>query len=96
MQVSKKWMALPIALFSFQTLAASEFNGYIVKLKNTNNLTVNVSSLSKFGKVEKLTKTEFGTFVKVTSKSDLLKSNSLLKNPNIEYVEPNWIIKVSD
>ncbi len=96
MQVSKKWMALPIALFSSQVLAVSEFNGYIVKLKNTNNLTVNVSSLSKFGKVEKLTKTEFGTFVKVTSKSDLLKSNSLLKNPNIEYVEPNWIIKISD
>lgn len=89
-------MALPLALFASQTLAASEFNGYIVKLKNTNNLTVNVNSLSKIGKVEKVAKTEFGTFVKVTSKSDLLQSNSLLKNPNVEYVEPNWIIKVSD
>lgn len=96
MQVSKKWMALPLALFASQTLATSEFNGYIVKLKNTNNFTANLTSLSKFGKVEKVAKTEFGTFIKVTSKSDLLHSNSLLKNSNVEYVEPNWIIKISD
>lgn len=96
MQVSKKWMALPLALIASQTFAASEFNGYIVKLKNSNNLTVNLSSLSKAGKIEKIAKTEFGTFVKVSSKSDLLQSNSLLKNPNVEYVEPNWIIKVSE
>ena len=96
MQVSKKWLLLPLALISFQSMAQSEFNGYIVKLKNSNNLTLNLNSLAKNGKVEKIAKTQFGTFVKVTSKSDLLNSNSLLKNPNVEYVEPNWIIKVSD
>lgn len=93
MQAVKK--SLPLALFMFATSTfATDFNGYIVKMKNQQNFTSNLKVLSQFGKIEKVSKTDFGTFVKVSTKNDLMNSQSLAKNPNIEYVEPNWIIKV--
>lgn len=87
-----------LSLLVFSTNAfATEFNGYIVKLKDSHSL-VGVKALSKFGSVQKVSKTQFGTFVKVATAESLTSDSmqSLAKNPMVEYVEPNWIIKVAD
>lgn len=75
--------------FSFTNSFATEFNGYIVKLKENSQ-----SLLSK--KFTKTFSTENGTFARfLPAKNNFTNElEQLKKDPNVEYVEPNWIIKV--
>lgn len=71
------------------TAFATDFNGYIVKYKNANQ---EIHLPEAIGVKETLT-TSFGKFAVVDSANSLVGAESLLKsNPNIEYVEKNWII----
>jgi len=84
-----------ISLFTISNLSmAAEFNGYIVKYKNT--LFMNNLVSSKIS-VQKNVNTGFGTFAKVSPTNEFVGDivSELKKNPDIEYVEPNWIIKLS-
>jgi thermitase len=84
-------------LMIFSTAAfATPFNGYIVKLKN-NQLTSSVKSLSSYGVVSTIAKTQFGTFAKIETKKGLTDQGfkNLAQNPNIEYIEPNYIISLN-
>ncbi|MDD4975707.1 MAG: S8 family peptidase [Bacteriovorax sp.] len=87
-------LSLTVFIFlSAHSYAATPFNGYIVKLKNTDNFLAD-KSVSKMVNIEKLTKTSFGNFAKIAAKDGFLEQSleSLKKNPNIEYIEPNYII----
>ena len=74
---------------------ATPFNGYIVKEKKGANF-LNLQSLTQFGVVSKITKTSFGTYARLETKPGFTDKSflELSKNPNIEYVEPNYIITI--
>ncbi|MGZ3807116.1 MAG: S8 family serine peptidase, partial [Bacteriovorax sp.] len=88
-----KWSLTAFIFLSAHSFAATPFNGYIVKLKNADGFLAD-KSLLKMANVEKVTKTSFGNYAKITAKNGFLDQSleSLRKNPNVEYVEPNYII----
>jgi len=70
-------------------LFGTEFNGYIVKLKN--NYSINKSNLNL-----KPLNVKIGNFLvfKPTSDKNLDDTlNELRNDPNVEYIEPNWELK---
>jgi subtilisin family serine protease len=75
---------------------ATPFNGYIVKVKKGSNFLTN-KTLSNFGSVTKIANTSFGTFARLETNIGLSdKAFSVLsRNPEIEYIEPNYIIALS-
>ena len=82
-------------LFFFFSLNSysSTFNGYIIKFKE-NVIGLFNQSNNLINNIEKI-ETSFGTFGLLKSKN--LKKNSvnlLFMDPNIEYIEPNWIIEL--
>ncbi len=82
------------SLFVYSAVAsATPYNGYIVKVKKGSNF-LNQKSLSQFGTVSKVTNTSFGTFARLETNKGLTDKAfaSLASNPNIEYIEPNYII----
>ncbi|ATH07570.1 hypothetical protein BIY24_06310 [Halobacteriovorax marinus] len=88
-----KKVILSCALALSVSAAAQDFNGYIVKFKQGSNL-LEQKSFKSLGKVEKLN-FSFGQFAKLSEVNLSNKAMSdLANNPEIEYIEPNWIIKV--
>ena len=88
-----KKVILSCALALTLSSAAQDFNGYIVKFKKGSNL-LEQKSFKSIGNFEKLN-LSFGDFAKLTNVNLSNKAVSeLANNPEIEYVEPNWIIKV--
>lgn len=75
---------------------ATPFNGYIVKLKKGSNF-LNQKSLNNVGQVTKVANTSFGTFVRLETNKGLTDKAfaGFAKNPEIEYIEPNYIISLS-
>ncbi len=75
---------------------ATPFNGYIVKLKNTQGF-LKDHSLQSLGTVKKISRTTFGSFAKVETKANFVGNPMaiLANNPNVEYVEPNYIISIN-
>ncbi|MGZ3788825.1 MAG: S8 family serine peptidase [Bacteriovorax sp.] len=84
------------SLAVLSTAQATPFNGYIVKLKKGSNF-LNEKSLSQVGQVTSVAKTSFGTFARLeTNKGPDDKALAMLaKNPEIEYIEPNYIITLN-
>ncbi len=76
---------------------AAPFNGYIVKYKGHQSLRAN-TTIAKFGNVEKVAETSFGTFAKLNPNQGFTALNleALKNNPDIEYVEPNYIISIKN
>lgn len=85
-----------LLLFSLTSKAyATAYNGYIIKLKKGSRL-FTTSAFSSVGSVTKIAVTSFGTFGKVETKKGL-GLNTLSKfanNPDVEYIEPNYLISL--
>jgi subtilisin family serine protease len=75
---------------------ATPFNGYIVKLKPSVGNLSHTNHLKPFGKVKELIKTSFGEFAHLLPAKELSAASlaELKHQSNVEYVEPNYIIKV--
>lgn len=88
-----KKLILSCALALSVNTVAQDFNGYIVKFKKGSKL-LEQKSFKSIGDFEKLN-LSFGDFAKLSNVDLSNKAISeLMNNPEIEYVEPNWIIKV--
>lgn len=91
--------SISIVLFIFLTNAhAASFNGYIVKLKKDLPLSVNdQQSLFTIGKVTKIVKTNFGSFLRLETNLDFNSRvfKKFLSRPEIDYIEPNYIISLN-
>lgn len=85
--------SLFVAASIFATANAAPYNGYIVKVKKGSNF-LNQKSLSKVGTVTKVADTTFGTFARLETNKGLSDKAfaAFASNPDIEYVEPNYII----
>lgn len=90
-----KLTSLLMSLCLMSSVSATEFNGYIVKLKEGSSLLSQKSGLG-FDKVEEF-HGRTGHFAVIRTDMDLSnKSMSELKNhPDVEYIEPNYIYKIS-
>jgi thermitase len=88
-------LALSVFTLSFAA-EATPFNGYIVKLKKGSNFLSN-KSISRFGEVTKTAETVFGTFARLETNKGLSDKAfaALASNPEIEYIEPNYIISIN-
>lgn len=75
---------------------ATPFNGYIVKLKKGSNFLAQ-KSVSQYGQVTKVANTSFGTFARLETNKGLTDKAfaNLSSNPEIEYIEPNYIISLN-
>lgn len=91
----KLFFSVAILLFSIIG-SATPFNGYIVKLKNNSNIQMQKLNFSEYGNVKKLVNTSFGVFAHLDTKHDLSASaiQKIAQNPAVEYIEPNYIIKL--
>ena len=91
---------LSLSLFSFLvtfSAHATPFNGYIVKIKDGSNF-LSSASLQSLGQVTKTTQTSFGTFARLETNQGIseLSMQILANNPEIEYIEPNYIISLNN
>jgi len=89
---------LTLSLFFSATFAhAAPFNGYIIKYKNFHSFATN-SVVAKLGNIEKVAETSFGTFAKFNPNQNFTGINiqALKNNPDIEYIEPNYIITIKN
>jgi subtilisin family serine protease len=89
---------LTVSLFSLLatfSAHATPFNGYIVKVKDGSNF-LSSKAVNSYGQVTKTAHTTFGTFARLeTSKGLSDKAMQMLaNNPEIEYIEPNYIISL--
>jgi subtilisin family serine protease len=93
--MKKNFLVTTLLVFS-STAFATPFNGYIVKMKNANGF-LSDKSLEKFGTVSKIAKTSFGNFARIETHPGLTDSSlkKLASNPNVEYIEPNYIITIN-
>ena len=66
-----------------QKILAQDFNGYIIKYSEGLKLDKNIQ-------VNRQLKTTFGNFALIAGNKKL-DLNKMVKNPNIEYIEPNYI-----
>lgn len=71
------------------SLSAANYNGFIVKFKKGS--AASLTSSNRFPGIEKLVSTPSGEFAKVKDLSSL-SIESFLQNPDIEYIEPNYIL----
>lgn len=86
-------------LFSSVFLSVAEatpFNGYIVKLKKGSQFLAQ-NSFVNYGQVTKVAHTNFGIFARLETNKSLSdqKFAALASNPEIEYIEPNYIISLN-
>lgn len=89
-------------LLNFYSLIGftTPFKGYIVKLKETalhENKVRTLSFLSIYGESKQIIKTSFGSFAHIQTKNPLseIQLHALSQNSEVEYVEPNYIIKLN-
>lgn len=89
---------LSVSLFSLLatfSAHATPFNGYIVKVKDGSSF-LSSKAVHSYGQITKTAHTTFGTFARLeTSKGISDKAIQMLaNNPEIEYIEPNYIISL--
>lgn len=90
MIVMKK-MFLSLAVLCSASVFAQNFNGYIVKLKNGAESLPMMKSLGDVKNVN----TSFGNYAVIKGQNLDNKSLGFLKSdPNVEYVEKNWIVSL--
>lgn len=85
-----------LSLFISFAAQATPFNGYIVKVKEGSNF-LSSKAVSSYGHITKTAQTNFGTFARLETKKGLSDKamQSLANNPEIEYIEPNYIITLN-
>lgn len=84
-----KKMFLSLAVLCSASVFAQNFNGYIVKLKNGAE---SLPIMKNMGDVKSVT-TSFGSYAVIKGQDLDNKSLGFLKSdPNVEYVEKNWIV----
>lgn len=85
-----------LSFFAAVSAHATPFNGYIVKIKPGSQF-LKSRAVSQYGQVTKVTATTFGTFARLETKSGFTDKamQALANNPEIEYIEPNYIISLS-
>lgn len=88
---------LTILCSPIQGAFAAPYNGYIVKVKEGSKF-LSSKAVSHYGKVTKLTDTTFGTFARLETNKGLSDKalQALANNPEIEYIEPNYIISLEN
>ena len=88
------FMLTTMLVFSSAAMA-TPFNGYIVKMKNGSSF-LNDKSIEKFGAVSTVARTSFGQFAKLETRPGFTNADltALAKNPNVEYIEPNYIVSI--
>ena len=84
-----------LGLFFSLSAQATPFNGYIVKVKKGSNFLTS-KAVSHYGVVTKEAETSFGTFARLETSKGLSDKAmmALANNPEIEYIEPNYIISI--
>lgn len=84
-----------LSLFISLSAHATPFNGYIVKVKKGSNF-LSSKAVSTYGQVTKTAETSFGTFGRLETNHGLTDKamQTLANNPEIEYIEPNYIISL--
>ncbi len=87
---------LVLTLFATNSFATA-FNGYIVKIRKNSKL-LNQQSLAPIGQFTKVVKTSFGTFGRLETMPGVSEKalEQFTKIPDIEYIEPNYIISLSN
>lgn len=84
-----KKLFVSMALLVSSSVLAKNFNGYIVKLKDGKE---SLSLMKSFSDVKSIN-TSFGQFAVIKGEGLDNKSIGFLKSdPNVEYIEPNWIV----
>jgi subtilisin family serine protease len=88
---------LSVSLLSLLAFSAhaTPFNGYIVKVKDGSNF-LSSKAVHSYGQITKTANTSFGTFARLETNKGLSDKamQSLANNPEIEYIEPNYIISL--
>lgn len=89
-------LAVSTSFLSLSVAHATPSNGYIVKLKSGSNL-LSQKSFSQFAKATKVANTSFGVFARLEMNKGLSDKSfaQLANNPEIEYIEPNYIITLN-
>lgn len=92
---SKYLLAFSLLSLSL-AVEATPFNGYIVKVKPGSQFLAS-KSLARVGQVTKTAETTFGTFARLETNKGLSDKamSALAANPEIEYIEPNYIITLN-
>lgn len=92
--MKRNFIGLSLLVLSTNVFAAP-FNGYIVKMKNRNGFLA-AKSLSRYGVVTKIADTTFGSYARLETKPGITDNalTSLAKDPNVEYIEPNYIVSI--
>ena len=93
---SKLLAVLFCATFFSLQAHATPFNGYIVKVKKDSSF-LSSKAAGAYGQITKTTETSFGTFGRLETDKSLSDKalQGLTNNPEIEYIEPNYIITVN-
>ncbi|MBC7711720.1 MAG: S8 family serine peptidase [Rhizobacter sp.] len=95
--MNSKLLVTAVLTFLAATAAqATPFNGYIVKVKKGSNF-LSSKAVSNYGHVTKIAPTSFGTFGRLETNKGLSDKamQTLANNPEIEYIEPNYIITIN-
>ena len=84
------------SLFTCTTVLATPFNGYILKVKKGSNF-LSSKAINQYGQLTKVAPTSFGVFARLETNSGLSDKamQALANNPEIEYIEPNYIINLT-
>jgi thermitase len=93
---SKLLVTAILSFLAATTVQATPFNGYIVKVKKGSQF-LSSKAASNYGQVTKVTSTSFGTFGRLETNKGLSDKamQTLANNPEIEYIEPNYIITIN-
>ena len=93
---SKLIVVSVFSLLASSAALATPFNGYIVKVKRGSHF-LSSKAINQYGQVTKVATTSFGTFARLETNSGLSDKamQALADNPEIEYIEPNYIINLS-
>lgn len=95
--MNSKLLSVSLLSFFISFIAqATPFNGYIVKVKEGSNF-LSSKAVSSYGHITKTANTNFGTFARFETNKGLSDKamQSLANNPEIEYIEPNYIITLN-
>ncbi len=95
--MNSKLLAVSLLSLVFSLQAqATPFNGYIVKVKKGSNFLTS-KAISTYGQITKTADTGFGMFGRLETNHGFSDKamQALANNPDIEYIEPNYIISLS-
>lgn len=84
-----------LSVFISFAAQATPYNGYIVKVKEGSNF-LSSKAVASYGHITKIAQTNFGTFARLETNKGLSDKamQMLANNPEIEYIEPNYIISL--